>query len=99
MYPSISAYNCHHICADVQCSFRKVVLGKKLSHDDVTFKTIYLFLDWHISQKTSPDGIAKRGMKKRSSLVTFWCTFRLAFERSMGFKVDEKVDRGRVSNV
>lgn len=65
----------------------------------VTFRVIYVFLDWMLSQKRGADGRAKKGVRKRSTLVTFWCAFRLAFERATKRKIDKFVDRKRISNV
>lgn len=82
-------------------SFCSKVLQKnwKKSFETVDFCTIYNFLDWSLHQKLGHKGRAKRGLRKRSSLVTFWCTFRLAFERATTLKIDEFVERKRMHNV
>ena len=69
------------------------------SYEKITFKVIYNFLHWHLSQRKGDRGRAKPGIRKKSSLITFWCTFRIAFERATRHKIDAIVDRQRMSNV
>lgn len=40
-----------------------------------------------------------KGIQSKSSLVTFWCVFRLMFERCTKYKIDKVLDRRRTSNV
>ncbi|KAI1421246.1 C2H2 finger domain protein [Xylaria sp. FL1777] len=83
------------------CCFSQKVLGKddwKRSFLEITFRITYNFLDWHLGQRTTIHGRKKPKMKKRSSLVTFWCAFRLAFERATASKIDDLVDRRRTAN-
>ncbi|KAJ0329333.1 hypothetical protein COL922a_012866 [Colletotrichum nupharicola] len=54
---------------------------------------LYNFFDWFLSQKVGKDGRKKRGIKKKSSLGTYWKVFRLVFERAVGDKIDQKLNR------
>ncbi|KAI1260377.1 hypothetical protein F5Y18DRAFT_432325 [Xylariaceae sp. FL1019] len=51
----------------------------------------------YLNQKMGKRG-KKRPIKKRSSLVTIWCTFRLVFEQTMNCKIDEKIHRNQMTN-
>lgn len=73
--------------------------SEDVDYHSLNFKMIYHFLDWNLNQRTGKNGRSKRGLKSKSSLVTFWCIFRLAFERATTFKIDELIDRRRLSNV
>lgn len=73
--------------------------SEDVDYHSLNFKMIYHFLDWNLNQRTGKNGRSKRGLKSKSSLVTFWCLFRLAFERATTFKIDELIDRRRLSNV
>lgn len=77
------------------------VLGKKgeLVYDDVNFRVIYNFLDWFLNQKTGVGERIKKGLTKKSSLLIFWCIFRLAFERATTLTIDSFVERRRMYNV
>ncbi|KAI1261825.1 hypothetical protein F5Y18DRAFT_400662 [Xylariaceae sp. FL1019] len=82
-------------------SFANKVLRKKdwkQAFHDITFTIVYHFLNWHLGQRTTEGGKKKRKMNKRSALVTLWCTFRLAFERSTTFKIDRLVNHQRLAN-
>ncbi|KAI0448570.1 C2H2 finger domain protein [Xylaria acuta] len=65
---------------------------------NVTIQILYNFFDWHLNQITGATGKRKRRTLKKNSLVTFWCMFRLAFERQHGFKINQVVDCKEVSN-
>ncbi|KAF5520978.1 hypothetical protein CGCA056_v007802 [Colletotrichum aenigma] len=54
---------------------------------------LYSFFDWVLCQKVGKNGRRKRGIKKKSSLGTYWKVFRLVFERAVGDKVDPKLNR------
>lgn len=71
----------------------------RLTYQNITFRVIYQFLDWVLNQRAGTNGRAKRGIRKKSSLVTFWCVFRLAFERATTFKVDTVINHHRLKNV
>ncbi|KAI0855985.1 C2H2 finger domain protein [Xylaria cubensis] len=65
----------------------------------VTIQTLHAFFDWYLNQTTGKGGRRKRRTQKKNSLVTFWCMFRLAFERQHSFKINQIVDCQQVSNV
>lgn len=65
----------------------------------VNFRVVYHFLHWHLNQKVSPSGRKTQGVKSKSSLITFWCLYRLAFERARAHKIDKVIDGRRLSNV
>ncbi|KAI0103271.1 C2H2 finger domain-containing protein [Nemania sp. FL0031] len=59
----------------------------------------YCFLDWLICQKKSEDGRPRPGIRKKSTLITTWCAFRLVFERATKQKIDKFVDSQKLRNV
>ncbi|KAH0419558.1 hypothetical protein CcaCcLH18_14355 [Colletotrichum camelliae] len=59
----------------------------------ISLGLLYNFFDWFLSQKVGKDGRKKRGIKKKSSLGTYWKVFRLVFERAVGDKIDQKLNR------
>lgn len=65
----------------------------------LTFQTIYQFLHWHLGQRTGQKGRQKRSTSKKSSLIMFWCCFRLVYERATNSKVDQILDRNLIHNV
>ncbi|CAJ2503094.1 Uu.00g104880.m01.CDS01 [Anthostomella pinea] len=64
----------------------------------IKFRLVYAFLHWHLSQTTGKGGRSKRRVKTKASLVTFWCCFRLAFERQTCLKIDDRVNRSLMHN-
>ncbi|KAI0448256.1 hypothetical protein F5B21DRAFT_523079 [Xylaria acuta] len=77
------------------------ILGKndpKSIYQGVSFRAIYCFLDWKLCQRISIMGRTKQGFGKRSSLGTFWCAFRLAFERAAEQKIDRFGDYRKMTN-
>ena len=56
-------------------------------------RQLYNFFDWILNQKVGKDGRKKRGIKKKSSLGTYWKVFRLVFERAMEEKIHPKLNR------
>ncbi|KAG8157681.1 hypothetical protein KVR01_012343 [Diaporthe batatas] len=50
------------------------------------------------NKKTNKNGGAKRPVKAKQSLITFWCNFRLAYQRATNMKIDAVVDRGLMHN-
>ncbi|KAK9774936.1 putative C2H2 finger domain protein [Seiridium cardinale] len=64
----------------------------------INFNVTFFFLNWCLNQKTGKGGRRKKGIATKSSLTTFWCNFRLVFERETGSKIDGRVDRGRIGN-
>ncbi|KAI3531970.1 C2H2 finger domain-containing protein [Colletotrichum abscissum] len=67
---------------DPQDCYAKISLG-----------LMYNFFDWVLSQKVGKDGRKKRGTKKKSSLGTYWKVFRLVFDRAVGEKINQKLNR------
>lgn len=65
----------------------------------ITFNMVYHFLKWHLAQQTGNDGRKKRQIQAQDSLRTFWCNFRLVFEREMHMKIDKVIDCRMVANV
>ncbi|KAI0429643.1 hypothetical protein F5Y09DRAFT_342422 [Xylaria sp. FL1042] len=61
--------------------------------------TLYIFFNWCFNQIFGKNGRQKRRMSKKKLLITFWCMFRLAFERQHGFKINEVLDCDQVSNM
>lgn len=66
--------------------------------EEADFSVIYNFLWWYLNQTKSPSGRAKRPVKRRGTLVTFWCNFRLFYERIVTEKVDTALPSGGVMN-
>ncbi|KAM0814231.1 hypothetical protein AB5N19_00021 [Seiridium cardinale] len=64
----------------------------------INFNVTFFFLNWCLNQKTGKGGRRKKGIATKSSLTTFWCNFRLVFERETRSKIDGRVDRGRIGN-
>lgn len=60
---------------------------------------IYQFLNWYLGQRTGKGGRSKRLVRSRNSLITFWCCFRLAFQRATAYKIDAVIDRDLMYNV
>lgn len=56
-------------------------------------RQLHTFFDWILNQKVGKDGRKKRGIKKKSSLGTYWKVFRLVFERAMEEKIHPKLNR------
>ncbi|KAK7937416.1 uncharacterized protein PG986_014284 [Apiospora aurea] len=62
-------------------------------YDPISIGLLYNFFEWRLNQKFTPEGRRLRGIKKRSSLGTYWKVFRLAYKRAVGEKVDPKLNR------
>ena len=56
-------------------------------------RQLYNFFDWCLNQKVGKNGRRKRGIKKKSSLGTYWKVFRLVFERATEEKIHPKLNR------
>ncbi|CCF41454.1 C2H2 finger domain-containing protein [Colletotrichum higginsianum] len=71
------------------------VLDREPRHcyETLSIKILYNFFDWYLNQKVGKDGRKRSGIKKKSSLVTFWKIFRLVFERAMGEGIASKLGR------
>ncbi|KAL2272538.1 hypothetical protein FJTKL_06333 [Diaporthe vaccinii] len=88
-------------CENYWLSFCTKVLHK---HDWVqcivglNFMVVYHFLWWYLNQKTGKKGQRKRPVSKLSSLITFWCCFRLFYERHTTKKIDDVLPRGVIHN-
>lgn len=65
----------------------------------IDFGAVYHFLMWYLNQKTGRDGRSKRPVKARGSLITFWCCFRIFYERMTTAKIDNALPRGVMHNV
>ncbi|KAF4480421.1 hypothetical protein CGGC5_v011005 [Colletotrichum fructicola Nara gc5] len=59
----------------------------------ISTRLLHTFFDWFLSQKVGKDGRKKRGIRKKSSLGTYWKVFRLVYERAICNKVDSKLNR------
>lgn len=70
-----------------------------LAYRSITFRAVYNFLDWLLNQTRGKHQQRKKGIRSKNSLITSWCVFRLAFERARNIKIDEVIDRRRLSNV
>lgn len=68
-------------------------------YGEINASIVFNFLDWVMGQRVGKDGRRKRGIKSKASLVTFWCTFRLAFERATNSKINNLVDHKSSSAV
>lgn len=64
----------------------------------IDFHRTYNFLLWYCNQTTGKDGRRKRRVKKIGSLITFWCCFRLCYERATHEKIDKVLPRDVISN-
>ncbi|CCF42280.1 C2H2 finger domain-containing protein [Colletotrichum higginsianum] len=62
-------------------------------YETLSIKLLYNFFDWYLSQKVGKDGRKRNGIKKKSSLGTYWKIFRLVFERAMGERIASKLGR------
>ncbi|KAK1974959.1 C2H2 finger domain-containing protein [Colletotrichum cereale] len=62
-------------------------------YETLSVGILYNFFDWYLSQKVGKDGRKKSGIKKKSSLGTYWKIFRLVFERAMGERIASKLGR------
>ncbi|KAI8955290.1 C2H2 finger domain protein [Xylaria longipes] len=81
--------------------FSKEVLEQddwKQAMSKLDFETVESFLDFYLHQRKGKNGRRRLGIGKKDSLTTFWCSFRLAFEQTMSFKIDELIDRRLVGN-
>lgn len=54
-------------------------------------RMLYLFLHWQLNQKTGKRGRVKGVMKSSLSLRTFWCEFRVVFDRANGFNISRLI--------
>ncbi|KAG6358485.1 hypothetical protein INS49_014369 [Diaporthe citri] len=66
-------------------------------YETINFSSVFAFLKWTLNQKKSLDGKLKRGTTKKAFLITFWCNFRLAYQRAMGCKIDQAVNTQMIS--
>ncbi|KAK8013600.1 hypothetical protein PG991_009193 [Apiospora marii] len=80
--------------------FCKEVLEKKPKEAfaAIEIRTVVHFMHWHMNQKLDLKGHTKRGMHKKSSLVTFWRTFRITFQRAMFYNIGRHIDGAHVHN-
>ncbi|KAK1961500.1 hypothetical protein LY78DRAFT_588565 [Colletotrichum sublineola] len=62
-------------------------------YETLSIKILYNFFDWYLSQKLGKKGRKRSGIKKKSSLGTYWKIFRLVFERAMGERISSKLGR------
>ncbi|KAH8659526.1 C2H2 finger domain protein [Ilyonectria robusta] len=76
------------------CSSVLEVTDYQEHYKSISLRLLRTFFDWLLGQKTSPNGRKKRGIRKLSSLGTYWKVFRLAFERAVGEKICPKLTRG-----
>ncbi|KAI1748319.1 hypothetical protein F4782DRAFT_517653 [Xylaria castorea] len=81
--------------------FCDTVLGKDGAqvYPEITFRLTVNFLDWCICQRTGRNGQAKKPISKRSTLVTIWCTFRIALERATTLRINDVFDCRRIGNM
>ncbi|PMB71342.1 hypothetical protein BM221_003809 [Beauveria bassiana] len=54
---------------------------------------LHTFFKWKLSQKLGKDGRKLKGIKKKSSLETYWKIFRLYFSREVGEKINLVISR------
>lgn len=83
-------------------SFCSIVLHKEDWEGclaSVDFATVYHFLLWYMNQRTGSGGRKKQPVKKMSILFSFWCGFRLFYERLTTQKIDNQLPHGVMSNV
>lgn len=65
----------------------------------VNFQIIRSLLTWYLNQRKGTDGRNKRPIKAMGSLITFWCCFRLLYERVIPEKIDDILPRNVMTNV
>lgn len=87
--------------ADLDRFCTKILKKRDWKHhlQNINFSLLYNFLDWYLGQRTGRNGRWKRPVRSRGSLVTFWCCFRLAFQRAANWKINMRVEPGLVHNV
>ncbi|CAI7565337.1 unnamed protein product [Penicillium viridicatum] len=68
--------------ADPQQEFLKLSVG-----------ILYTFLDWALNLRRGKNGRRLPGIKRKSSLETFWKVFRLVFERATSGKIENRMNR------
>ncbi|KAJ5507903.1 hypothetical protein N7527_010046 [Penicillium freii] len=73
---------CACIRKDPQQEFLKLSVG-----------ILYTFLDWALNQRRGKNGRRLPGIKRKSSLETFWKVFRLVFERATSGKIENRMNR------
>lgn len=54
---------------------------------------LYTFLDWVLNLRRGKDGRRLPGIKRKSSLETFWKVFRLVYERATSSKIEKPMNR------
>ncbi|CAG8036080.1 unnamed protein product [Penicillium olsonii] len=54
---------------------------------------LHTFLDWALNLRRSKNGRRLPGIKRKSSLETFWKVFRLVFERATSEKIGKTMNR------
>ncbi|KZL70485.1 C2H2 finger domain-containing protein [Colletotrichum tofieldiae] len=62
-------------------------------YQTLSMKLLYNFFDWYLSQKVDKEGRERSGIKKKSSLGTYWKIFRLVFESAVGERIASKLGR------
>ncbi|KAK4862951.1 hypothetical protein LT330_010695 [Penicillium expansum] len=73
---------CACIRKDPQQEFLKLSVG-----------ILYTFLDWALNLRRGKNGRRLPGIKRKSSLETFWKVFRLVFERATSGKIENRMNR------
>lgn len=54
---------------------------------------LHTFLDWALNLRRGKNGRRLPGIKRKSSLETFWKVFRLVFERATSEKIGKTMNR------
>ena len=61
--------------------------------EDITLRLLDSFFDWMLSQRVGEDGRRLRGIRKKSTLETYWKVYRLVYERATGSKIGGQITR------
>lgn len=60
-------------------------------HEEFSIRLPYKFLEWRLNQRVGRDGRRLRGVKKFSSLMTYWKVFCIAFKDAVGETLDPRL--------
>ncbi|KAI1271427.1 C2H2 finger domain protein [Xylaria sp. FL0933] len=66
--------------------------------DNIDVVIVVNFHEWYLNQRTGKNGRTIRGIKKRTSLRTFWDNFRMFFHDRQGSKLNHVIDCSKVQN-
>ncbi|KAM3548285.1 hypothetical protein ARSEF4850_009502 [Beauveria asiatica] len=86
-----------HLCEDLWGEFCTTILKRDPQecfeniHEESSIRLPYKFLEWRLNQRIGRDGRRLKGVKKFSSLLTYWKVFCIAFKDAVGEKLDPQL--------